>query len=110
MDTGYYIPLNFHHHNHHRARLPQPTLHRAAVLGQRYTAEDALEAKLVDEVCELAELENRAVLAADGLAGGEPGLDRKTLATIKRGLYRDAYTALNESVDKVYANEFMLKL
>ena len=40
--------------------------------------------------------------AADRLAGGEPGLDRNTLATIKRGLYKDAYTALNKPVDKEY--------
>ena len=63
----------------------------------------------MDEVCELPDLENRALLTAADLAGGEPGLDRKTLAAIKRGLYRDAYTALNESVDKVYTDEFMLK-
>ena len=92
-----------------RARLPQPALHRAAVLGQRYTAEEAMEAKLIDEVCDLADLEKRALLAADGLAGGEPGLDRKTLATIKRGLYRDAYTALNKPVGKVYTNELVHK-
>ncbi len=92
-----------------RARLPQPALHRATVLGQRYTAEEAIEAKLIDEVCDLSDLENRALLVANGLAsaGGEPGLDRKTLATIKRGLYRDAYTALNKPVDEGYTNELM---
>ena len=58
----------------------------------------------------MTELENRAMLAADDLAGREPGLDRKTLATIKRGLYRDADTALNESVNKMIVNEFMLKI
>jgi hypothetical protein len=58
-------------------------------------------------VCDLPDLENRALLVANGLAGGDPGLDRKTLATLKRGLYRDAYTALNEPVDKVFTNELM---
>ena len=92
-----------------RARLPQPTLHRAVVLGQRYTADDAIEAKLVDEVCPLPDLEERALQAAYDLAGKEPGLDRKILAVIKHGLYRDAYTTLNESVGQVYTDEFMLK-
>ena len=64
----------------------------------------------MDEVCPLSDLEDRAVQAAYNLAGKEPGLDRKTLTAIKRGLYRDAYnTLVNEPVDKVYTDEFMLK-
>ena len=87
-----------------RARLPQPALHKAAILGVRYTAEEAEKVEFVDEVCPVSQLEERALTIADKLAGKE-GLDRRTLATLKHGLYQDAYTALNEPIDGVFSSE-----
>ena len=78
-----------------RSRFPQQALHEAVVLGRRYTAEEAKESKMVDEVCPMSQLEERALAAADRLAGKE-GLDRTTLATIKHDLYRDTLATLNE--------------
>ena len=72
-------------------------MHEAVVLGRRYTAEEAKESKMVDEVCPMSQLEERALAAANKLAGKE-GLDRRTLAAIKSDLYRDTVTALNEPV------------
>ena len=63
--------------------------------GKRYSGEDALRAGLVDEVAPPGQLRERAVSAADRLAGSE-GLDRKTLSTLKRDLYRDVVQALTE--------------
>ena len=81
----------------YRATLPQPTLHKAAVLGQRYTAEEAKEAGIVDEVCPMSKLEETALLAATRLTGRD-GLDRRTLSSIKQDLYKDTCTILNKSV------------
>lgn len=72
-------------------------MHEAVALGRRYTAEEAKEAGIVDEVCPMSELEERALTAARKLAGKD-GLDRQTLSSIKRDLYRDAYIVLNEPV------------
>ena len=80
-----------------RSRFPQDALHEAVVLGRRYTAEEAKESKMVDEVCPMSQLEERALAAANKLAGKE-GLDRRTLAAIKSDLYRDTVAALNEPV------------
>ena len=44
----------------------------------------------------LKELKESAIAAANRLAGD--GLDRKTLATLKRDRCRDVYQALNEPV------------
>ena len=79
----------------YRAFIPQPSLHKAAVLGERYTGEQAKEAELVDEVCAIDKLEQTALSAAKRLAG-EEGLDRRTLAAIKHHLYRDLCTTLSE--------------
>ena len=76
-------------------------MHEAVVLGRRYTAEEAKESKMVDEVCPMSQLEERALAAANKLAGKE-GLDRRTLTTIKSDLYRDTVAALNEPV-RVYS-------
>ena len=89
--------LSFKSSSFSRSRFPQQALHEAVVLGRRYTAEEAKESKMVDEVCPMSQLEERALAAADRLAGKE-GLDRTTLATIKRDLYRDTLAALNEPV------------
>ena len=72
-------------------------MHEAAVLGRRYTGEEAKENKIVDEVCPMSQLEERALAAADKLAGKE-GLDRRTLAALKGDLYRDVYACLSEPV------------
>ena len=65
------------------------------VLGKRYNGEEAKAAGIVDEVCPPAQLKGTAMAAANKLAGSE-GLDRKTLTTLKRDLYRDVVQALTE--------------
>ena len=65
------------------------------VLGKRYTGIEAEAAGIVDEVCPPAQLRDTAIAAAGRLAGSE-GLDRKTLSTLKRDLYRDVVQALTE--------------
>ena len=65
------------------------------VLGRRYTGEEARAAGIVDEVAPLDHLKETAISAANRLAGSE-GLDRKTLSTLKRDLYRDVVKALTE--------------
>ena len=66
-------------------------------MGRKYTAKEAKEAKIIDEVCSMSELKSTAVAAAKRLAGRE-GFNRKTVSAIKHDLYRDAYKVLNEPV------------
>ena len=79
-----------------RARLPMAERHLAIALGKRYTAEDAQEAGIVNEVSTLEKLEESAISAANRLAG--EGLDRQTLTAIKHDMYYDVYRLLTEPV------------
>ena len=72
------------------------------ILAKRYSGEEAEAAGIVQEVCPPTDIiTERAVSAAAGLAGARHHLhphlklDRKTLATLKHRLYRDAYSALS---------------
>lgn len=85
-----------------RARLPQSQHHAAIVLGTKYTAEEALEARIINEVCPIDDLQHRAMAAGKRLSGKD-GLDRTTLIALKRDLYRDACIAL-QGVPKYYSN------
>ena len=80
-----------------RARIPQAEQHQVAVLGKRYTAEEGLAAKIINEVCPMEELREKAIEAGCRLAGKE-GLNRKVLASIKYDLYRDTYRSLMDPV------------
>ena len=82
---------------HTRSRLPQAEHHQAIALGKRYTAEEALSAKIVNEVCPVEELKVKAIAAGHRLAGKE-GLDRKVLSSIKHDLYADTYKCLMEPI------------
>ena len=75
----------------------QPPVQSQVILAKRYGGVDAQAAGIVDEVCPLAELRDTAIAAAGKLAGRE-GLDRRTLVTLKRDLYRDAYCSLSAGV------------
>ena len=68
------------------------------MLGKRYTAEEALSCKMVNEICPVEQLKKKAIAAGLRLAGKD-GLDRKVLSGIKKDLYRDAYKAL---LDPIY--------
>ena len=85
-----------------RARLPQPQYHSAIILGTKYTAEEALAAQIINEVCPMDQLLDRAIAAGQRLSG-EDGLDRRTLTAIKRDTYRDACKALQEPT-RFYSN------
>ena len=63
------------------------------MFSKRYTCEEALAAKIVDEACPVEELKEKAIAAGNRLAG-EEGLDWEILTSIKRDIYRDAYKAL----------------
>ena len=80
----------------HRARLPQPQLHAALILGTRYTSEEAVAAQIINEASPGNQLLERAVTAGHRLAG-KNGLDRATLANLKKDTYRDACVALSEA-------------
>ncbi len=67
------------------------------MLGKRYTAEEALSAKIVNEVCSMEELRERAIAAGNRLAGKD-GLDRKVLSSLKYDFYRDTYRSLMDPI------------
>ena len=73
-----------------KATMTAPTAHRAMVLGQRFTAAEAVAAGLVAEAVPLEELIERAKAVATGLGGR----DRVTVAGLKAGIYSDALAAL----------------
>ncbi|XP_064406406.1 uncharacterized protein LOC135351347 [Halichondria panicea] len=79
-----------------KARLPQPQLHAALILGTRYTAEEALAAQIINETSPHDQLLERAIAAGRRLAG-KNGLDRATLANLKKDTYRDVCIALSET-------------
>ena len=85
-----------------RSRIPHPAQHEAIVLGKRYTAEEALSCKIVQEICPVEQLREKAI-AAGLRRAGEDGLDRKVLSTIKKNLYSDAYGSLREPM-KFYSH------
>lgn len=66
------------------ARLPKVTAHEAMVTGRRYTSAEALAASIVHHSAAEAEV----LPAAVALAAKHAKADRKTLAGIKRSLYR----------------------
>lgn len=82
--------------------MPHSAQHEAIVLGRRYTAEEALASKMVQEICPVEQLKETAIAAGLRLAGKE-GLDRKVLSTIKQDLYRDAYKSLSGPIS-FYSN------
>ncbi len=67
------------------------------MLGKRYTGEEALAARIINEVCSMESLKERAIAAGERLAGKD-GLSRHVLSNIKRDLYRDTYKSLMEPV------------
>ena len=69
--------------------------HQAIVLGKRYTAEQALSAKIVQEICPAEELRVKAIATGLRLAGKE-GLDREVLSAIKRDFYFETHKSLLE--------------
>ena len=73
-----------------QARLPPRTVHEALVTGKRYSAEEALERRIVDEVADEPEVLPRALEIAAGLAGKA----HPVMAELKRGMYGPALEAL----------------
>jgi enoyl-CoA hydratase/carnithine racemase len=69
-----------------QARLPARSLHEALVTGKRYTAEEALALRVVDEVLDEAEVLPRALERAERLAGKAHAM----LGELKRGMYAAA--------------------
>jgi enoyl-CoA hydratase/carnithine racemase len=65
------------------SRLTPQTAHRMVVLGHRFSAPEALEANVIDEVVAEDQVLERAV----SLAGSLGGDDRSAVANLKRSLY-----------------------
>jgi enoyl-CoA hydratase/carnithine racemase len=72
------------------AKLPQPALNRMAVLGERVTADAALQLGIVDHTAELDDVLPRARGIAESLAGKA----KPIMATIRADYYGDAIAAL----------------
>ena len=81
-----------------RTKVPVSTLSQA-ILARRYGGEEAEQAGIVHEVCSATEMAARAAAAAERLTrSGQKYLDRRTLATLKQDLYREAYTTLSDGI------------
>lgn len=72
------------------ARLSPAVAHRAMLTGHRYTAQEALDAKIVAEIASEDAVLDRAVELAAGLAG-KP---RAGIGAIKRGMYASVIDTL----------------
>ena len=78
-----------------QARLPHQTAHEVIVTGTRYTAEMALERRIVDEVAAEEDVLRRAVeRAAAQAAKAHPAM-----TTLKRGLYPGVVEALKQDLE-----------
>ena len=78
----------------YRMKIPNSLWTEMIALGNRYTGEEAKKCGLVQEVCELAELEDRAVTAAKSLLPSG-GYDRDSLRQMKMDLYQPAMDLIN---------------
>jgi Delta3-Delta2-enoyl-CoA isomerase len=76
-----------------RARLTPVTAHEAMITGRRYTAAEALERAIVDEIAVEAEVLDRALARAQRLAGKDP----LTLKAIKQNAYREVLDKLTRA-------------
>lgn len=77
------------------ARLSPPVAHEAMITGRRYTASQAVEARIVDE----AASEDRVVARAVEIASSLAGKPRETVAGIKRQMYGDVLEDLEQLPD-----------
>jgi Delta3-Delta2-enoyl-CoA isomerase len=79
------------------ARIPQPALHRALVLGERFGGADAAAAGLVDRA---VEGEGAALHAAVEAAAELARYRGPVIAAIRRGLYGDLLAAIAADADR----------
>ncbi len=84
VDLG--LPLSAAMHAVVAAHLPQSTMHEAALTGRRFGGPEALAAGIVHEVAAEADVVDRALALAAGLADK----NREVVATHKRLMYGDA--------------------
>jgi enoyl-CoA hydratase/carnithine racemase len=73
------------------ARLSPPVAHEAMILGRRYTAAEALAARIVDE----AVAEDRVLARSIEIAASLTGKPRAAVTAIKRQMYSDVLQALD---------------
>lgn len=76
------------------AKIPQPTLHQAMVLGRRWTAPTALAGGIIDGTATETELLDAAIATAAELADRDPA----TLGAIKQRLYAPVIELLRGEV------------
>ena len=73
----------------HRAKIPNGVTYTNAVaFGKRYTAEEALDAGIVQKICKDTELEKNAIQMAKSLVS-KGGYDRQSLQQMKTDLYHN---------------------
>jgi enoyl-CoA hydratase/carnithine racemase len=75
-----------------QARMTPQAAHRMVVLGQRFSATEALAAGIIDEAVPVEDLLARAVELATSLGGD----DRGAVANLKRSLYANALATLGQ--------------
>ena len=80
----------------YRAKVPV-SAQSQVLLARRFSGPEAEEAGIVHEVCTAGEMTERAAVVAAKLSNRQH-LDRKTVATLKHSLYRDAYSTLSDGV------------
>ena len=80
-----------------QARLPRQTAHELIVTGTRYTADRALERRIVDH----AEDEDRVVPRAIEIAAELAGKADPAMGLLKKGMYPSTLEALAASMDAV---------
>ena len=59
-------------------------------MGKKYTAEQALEAKLVDQICENSELLDTAITFGSTVVGSN-NWDRKHMSDLKKDIYWNVF-------------------
>ena len=82
-----------------QARLPRQSAHEVIATGKRYTAEEALERRIVDHALPEEEVLPKAVQRAAELAGkADP-----VMSVLKRGMYQQTLEALRANLELDHA-------
>ncbi len=83
-----------------RAKIPQSEHMNCIVMGKRYTAKQALEAKIIHYSCKGNELMNKAMELSRQFIKQE--YDSEALQQLKFDLYHREYRSLGENPPKYY--------
>lgn len=105
----------YYHHIYlciiHRAKILDSRVRTdVIIMGKKYTAEEALEAKLVEQICDDSELLNSAIQHGKSVVGSSVW-DRKHMANLKSDLYWEVHDHKNRmDMERIPLKEQMSKL